>query len=119
MPGVNAFDANGFYVSNCGEQVLLPYESCNLGSVNLARMLCVTDEETLEIDWERLRRVIHTGVRMLDNVIDMNKFPIPEIEEMSRKTRRIGLGVMGWADALIQIGIRYDSEEAIELWPTR
>ena len=115
VPGVNAFDANGFYVSNCGEQVLLPYESCNLGSVNLARMLCVTDEETLEIDWERLRRVIHTGVRMLDNVIDMNKFPIPEIEEMSRKTRRIGLGVMGWADALIQIGIRYDSEEAIEL----
>ena len=99
----------------CGEQVLLPYESCNLGSVNLARMLCVTDEETLEIDWERLKRVIHTGVRMLDNVIDMNKFPIPEIEEMSRKTRRIGLGVMGWADALIQIGIRYDSEEAIEL----
>ena len=115
VPGVNAFDANGFYVSNCGEQVLLPYESCNLGSVNLARMLCVTDEETLEIDWERLRRVIHTGVRMLDNVIDMNKFPIPEIEEMSRKTRRIGLGIMGWADALIQMGIRYDSEEALQL----
>ena len=114
-PATHSFVANGVVVSNCGEQVLLPYESCNLGSVNLARMLCVTDEETLEIDWERLRRVIHTGVRMLDNVIDMNKFPIPEIEEMSRKTRRIGLGVMGWADALIQIGIRYDSEEAIEL----
>ena len=111
----HSFIANGVVVSNCGEQVLLPYESCNLGSVNLARMLKINDQETLEIDWERLRRVIHTGVRMLDNVIDMNKFPIPEIEEMSRKTRRIGLGVMGWADALIQIGIRYDSEEAIEL----
>ena len=114
-PATHSFIANGIVVSNCGEQVLLPYESCNLGSVNLARMLCVTDEETLEIDWERLRRVIHTGVRMLDNVIDMNKFPIPEIEEMSRKTRRIGLGVMGWADALIQLGIRYDSEEALQL----
>ena len=99
----------------CGEQTLLPYESCNLGSVNLARMLRVTDEETLEIDWERLRRVICTGVRLLDNVIDMNEFPILEIEEMSRKTRRIGLGVMGWADTLVMLGIRYDSEEALEL----
>ena len=99
----------------CGEQILLPYESCNLGSVNLARMLRVTDEETLEIDWERLRRVIRTAVRMLDNVIDVNEFPIPEIGEMSRKTRRIGLGVMGWADTVVQLGLRYDSEEALEL----
>ena len=115
VPGVNAFDANGFYVRNCGEQVLAPYESCNLGSVNLARMLRVTEEETLEIDWERLRRVIRTAVRMLDNVIDVNEFPIPEIGEMSRKTRRIGLGVMGWADTVVQLGLRYDSEEALEL----
>ena len=111
----HSFIANGIVVSNCDEQTLLPYESCNLGSVNLARMLRVTDEETLEIDWERLRRVIRTGVRMLDNVIDMNEFPILEIEEMSRKTRRIGLGVMGWADTLVMLGIRYDSEEALEL----
>ncbi len=114
-PVTHSFIANGIVVSNCGEQVLLPYESCNLGSVNLARMLRVTDEETLEIDWERLRRVIRTGVRMLDNVIDMNEFPILEIEEMSRKTRRIGLGVMGWADTLVMLGIKYDSEEALEL----
>ena len=114
-PGINAFDANGFYVHNCGEEPLLPYESCNLGSVNLARMLRVNDEETLEIDWNRLSQVITTGVRMLDNVIDMNSFPIEEIGKMSRLTRRIGLGVMGWADLLVQLGIRYDSEEALEL----
>ena len=114
-PVTHSFIANGVVVSNCGEQILAPYESCNLGSVNLARMLGINNEETLEIDWERLRRVIYTGVRMLDNVIDMNQFPIKEIEEMSRKTRRIGLGIMGWADALIQMGIQYDSEEALEL----
>ncbi len=114
IPGANAFDANGLYVHNCGEQPLLPYESCNLGSVNLARMLRVTGEETLEIDWEKLAGTIRTGVRMLDNVIDMNRFPIPQIEEMSRLTRRIGLGVMGLADMLVQLGIRYDSEEALE-----
>ena len=114
-PGINAFDANGLYVHNCGEEPLLPYESCNLGSVNLARMLRVNDKEEMEIDWNRLSQVITTGVRMLDNVIDMNSFPIEEIGEMSRLTRRIGLGVMGWADLLVQLGIRYDSEEALEL----
>ena len=99
----------------CGEQMLLPHESCNLGSVNLARMVRY-EEDMPEVDWERLARVIRTGVRMLDDVIDMNTFPIPEIEEMNRKTRRIGLGgVMGWADLLIQLGIRYDSEEALEM----
>ena len=115
VPGINAFDANGFYVHNCGEEPLLPYESCNLGSVNLARMLRVNDKGEMEVDWNRLSQVITTGVRMLDNVIDMNKFPIEEIGEMSRLTRRIGLGVMGWADLLVQLGIRYDSEEALEL----
>ena len=98
----------------CGEQMLLPHESCNLGSVNLARMVRYK-ENMPEVDWKRLARVIRTGVRMLDDVIDMNTFPIPEIEEMNRKTRRIGLGVMGWADLLIQLGIRYDSEEALEM----
>ena len=114
VPGVNAFDANGIYVHNCGEQPLLPYESCNLGSLNLARMV-EYDGEDVEINWERMSEVIKTAVHMLDSVIDMNDYPIDEIADMSRKTRRIGLGVMGWSDLLIQMGVRYDSDEALEL----
>ena len=114
VPGVNAFDANGFYVHNCGEQPLLPYESCNLGSLNVARMVRY-DGDDVAIDWERMSEVIGTAVHMLDSVIDMNDYPIEEIADMSRRTRRIGLGVMGWSDLLIQMGVRYDSDEALEL----
>ena len=113
-PVTNSIVANGLVATQCGEQQLLPYESCNLGSINLARMLRYT-EDSVEIDWDRLRETCGLAVRMLDNVIDVNEFPIPEIAEMSRSTRRIGVGVMGWADILIQMGIRYDSEEAIDL----
>ena len=100
----------------CGEQPLLPYSSCNLGSINLSRMLSGEwVKRKAKIDWEKLRNIVQIGIRFLDSVITVNNYPIVEIEKMTLKTRQIGLGIMGFADMCIKLHIRYGSHESVNL----
>jgi ribonucleoside-diphosphate reductase alpha chain len=110
---------NALVTANCGEQPLLPYDVCNLGSINLGQFVKADarpgDDPDQAVDWEGLRQVIHLSTHFLDNVIDANRYPLEDIHDLAQNIRRVGLGVMGWADMLVRLGIPYDSQEGVEM----
>lgn len=113
-PTTHSMICNSIVVTQCGEQPLHPYDACNLGSINLEVMVKQNNGKAV-IDYEKIRKTCYSTIRFMDNVNDANEGPIPEVGETVLKHRRIGLGVMGWADMLTQLGVAYDSEEALKL----
>jgi ribonucleoside-diphosphate reductase alpha chain len=115
VPHLGSYEAT----NPCGEQPLLPYDVCNLGSVNVGLFVRPEVPETVpwqdRIHWDDLRQVVHLSVHFLDNVIDANNYPLPEIRDLAHRIRRIGLGVMGYADLLVRVGVQYNSDEGIEV----
>ena len=114
-PQTDTWITEGYVSRGCGEQPLLPNEACNLGSLNVAKFARKADDGEMSIDWDEMERVVRLGVRFLDDVIEMNPYPLPQIDETVKSNRRIGLGIMGWADLLFLLGISYDGQEAIDL----
>ena len=113
VPALGGYEAT----NPCGEQPLLAYDVCNLGSLNVGAFAKKGRFDTPEegIDWDAMRRVVHLSIHFLDNVIDANRYPLDAITDLARGIRRVGLGLMGWADLLVRLGVRYDSDEGVAL----